>query len=108
VTARNPEDIHDELAKMFDSLCDPPCGYCGDGHIDKWLDEHPCKHCGGHYDNHDYLTPEEIDYTREQGYTVDICENRVENRDQSSTFFCMVTSPPEDPCDEEFMKEIST
>ena len=112
MTARSPEDIKDELLhELFDSRCDPPCGYCGDSdHLDKWLDDHPCPFCGGHYNDHNYLTAEEIDDAREQGCTVDICDNHVEDQDQNrgSTLFCMVTRPPEDPCDSAFMEGIST
>ena len=109
MTARSPEDIHDELAKLFDSQCNPPCGYCGaDDHIDKWLDNHPCAKCGGHYDDHHYLTDDDIKEAEKGGYTVSICDEGRQDTGPGSTLFCVVTPPPDNPCDSDFMEKISS
>ena len=90
---------------------DEHCLDCGEfqNDIDRYLDEHPCQHCGKHYYAHDYLTQDDIDDAREQGCTVDICETHTDRvLVQGDTFFCVVTPLPKNPCDEVFMKEIST
>lgn len=77
--------------------------------LDKFLDEHPCKMCGGHYNDHDYLKPEDLEEAKERGFDVDICEtyiNRVMG--EGETYFCRLVQLPQNPCDEEYMKEISS
>ncbi len=87
------------------------------------LDRHPCKHCGGHYNEHFNLSQAEIDDAQDQGCDVRICEVRrrwtfdndelkddaIETRcREDRAYFCTVTKLPNDPCDVDFMKEIST
>lgn len=77
--------------------------------LDAYLDAHPCKHCGGHYDIHNYLTEPEMAEAREQGCTVRICESvgeRVLGRGE--TFYVVVTPLPANPCDESYMEDISS
>ncbi len=84
--------------------------------LEEALDKYPCKHCGGHYDNHCNLSEAEIWDARDQGCVVNICETRRrwtytddnEEGVEEKVFFCLVVTPPEDPCDEDFMEEIST
>jgi hypothetical protein len=76
-----------------------------------------CKHCGQHYNDHSNLSQAEIDDAQEQGCEVRICETRRcwtfdgsqegECREDRA-YFCTVTKLPDEPCDEEFMKEISS
>ena len=79
--------------------------------LDKFLDEHPCKHCGAHYNDHDYLTKKDIADARRAGWVVDVCEPRnllSGDNPEGSTSFCRLIQPIANPCDEEFMKEISS
>ena len=94
---------------MSQHRCSPACETGEFRTLDQFLDDHPCKHCGGHYDDHNYLTSEEIEEARGQNCVVDICESvgeRVLGRGE--TFFTVVTPLPENPCNETFLKEIST
>jgi hypothetical protein len=71
------------------------------------------------------MSQEDIDDAREQGCIVDVCEKRrrwtfgeeasargVDSKDfgsyEETVFFCVVIPLPDDPCDVDFMKEIST
>ena len=84
--------------------------------LEEALNRHPCKHCGGHYNSHRNMTQEDIWDARDQGCEVDVCETRrrwtyTEDNDpgvEEQVFFCLVIIPPDDPCDGDFMKEIST
>ncbi len=71
------------------------------------LNRLPCKECGGHYADHSYLSEEDIWDARDQGCAVDICSTR-ENCPSGRTFFCHILPSPEDPCDDDFMRSIST
>ena len=91
--------------------------------LEEALDRHPCIHCGQHYNDHWNLSQAEVDDAQEQGCDVRICETRrrwtfdSDDRDpqgiatkcrEDKSYFCTVTKLPDDPCDEDFMKEIST
>ena len=77
--------------------------------LEEYLDAHPCKQCGGHYNDHNYLTIEEIDDALANNCAVRTCEvfpNRTPGR--GVTYFVVVFNLPSDPCDEEFVKDISS
>ena len=84
--------------------------------LEEALNRYPCKHCGRHYDSHRNMTQAEIWDARDQGCVVDVCETRrrftYENDDddgvEEEVFFCLVIIPPKDPCDSDFMEDIST
>jgi hypothetical protein len=86
--------------------------------LEEALDRHPCKHCGGHYNDHENLSEAEIWDARDQGCVVEKCEKRKRWTVTEETcpappveekvFFCLVIIPPADPCDVDFMREIST
>ena len=84
--------------------------------LEEALDRHPCVHCGKHYDDHFNLSQAEIDDAQEQGCDVRICETRRrwtfdgEEGDcrEDRAYFCTVDKLPDDPCDDDFMREIST
>jgi hypothetical protein len=71
--------------------------------LEKWLDEHPCPECGEHYDDHLHLDDAEIEEAKKDGYTVSICGVYP-----NSKHFVSLQAPPEDPCDSDFMEDIST
>ena len=82
--------------------------------LEEALDRHPCKECGGHYNNHWNLSKAEIQDARDQGCVVDICKSgqrwtfEEDGWEEEGVFFCLVLTPVEDPCDSAFMEEISS
>jgi hypothetical protein len=66
------------------------------------------------------MSQEEIDDAREQGCIVGVCETRRrwtfdsdacergERCREDSVYFCVVIPLPDNPCDVDFMKEISS
>lgn len=99
------KDIASELGKPASERTN----YSLKGIFEKYLDAHPCSHCGGHYDDHLYLTDPEIEAAKRDGYIVNICnENIYRSPQRGSTNFLRLSRPIEDPCDEEFMKDISS
>lgn len=75
----------------------------------QYLNDYPCKHCGGHYNAHDYLLDREIKEARGRGYIVLVCETSQERgAGEGSTSFTRIFQPPENPCDDDFMREISS
>ncbi len=91
--------------------------------LERALDRYPCKHCGKHYNVHFNLSQSEIDDAQDQGCDVRICEVRrrwtfdndelkddaIETRcREDRAYFCTVTTLPDDPCDSDFMKDISS
>jgi hypothetical protein len=87
--------------------------------------ERPCKHCGRHYDNHANLSEAEIEDAQKQGCIVGVCETRrrwtfgeeasargVDSKDfgsyEETVFWCVVIPLPDEPCDVDYMKEISS
>jgi len=78
--------------------------------LEEYLDTHPCHHCGGHYDDHDYLTLEDIDAALAQNCAVRTCEVHEDRNGpgQGRTYFVRVYPLPDDPCDKEFMEDISS
>lgn len=81
------------------------CSSCGGfkDELEKWLDEHPCPECGGHYKDHFHLDDAEIEKAKKDGYTVSICGVYP-----NSKHFVSLQAPPEDPCDSDFMEDISS
>ena len=83
--------------------------------LEEALDKHPCGECGGHYNNHHNLSQAEIWDARDQGCVVDICRTLrrwtyTGDSDgvEEEVFFCLVITPVEDPCNSDFMEDIST
>jgi hypothetical protein len=83
--------------------------------LDDFLDKHPCKHCGAHYNDHDYLTRKDIADARRAGWVVDVCEPVAHNirllsgdHPEGRTSFCRLIQPIKNPCDGDFMKAISS
>jgi hypothetical protein len=78
--------------------------------LEEYLDAHPCKQCGGHYNDHSYLTAEEIDEALDQNCAVRTCEAFPNRNGPGSgvTYFVVVYPLPDDPCDSAFMEEISS
>jgi hypothetical protein len=85
--------------------------------LEEALDRHPCKHCGRHYNDHANMSEEEMEDARKQGCIVDVCEARRrwtfdgteegESR-EDTTYWCVIIPLPDDPCDVDYLKEIST
>jgi hypothetical protein len=64
----------------------------------------PCKICGNPGKEHIYLTSKEVDGYSLDGYDVKVCVHYDEE-----TIICLVNPPPPDnPCDSDFMEEISS
>ncbi len=82
--------------------------------LEEALDRYPCIHCGSHYNNHMNLSQDDIDHARDRGCVVHICEKRQrytfdeDGYEEGPAFFCVVITPPDDPCDSDFMEEISS
>ena len=84
--------------------------------LEEALDRHPCVHCGHHYNDHFNLTQTEIWDARDQGCTVDVCTTRrrwtFSEREgppaEDEVKWCLVIQPLDDPCDADYMEEIST
>ncbi len=76
--------------------------------LEEYLDAHPCKQCGGHYNDHNYLTIEEIDDALEQGCAVRTCEVYPYLNRKCVTYLVVVYPLPDNPCDEDFMEDISS
>ena len=92
----------------------------------KYEDGKPCKHCGQPSAEHVYLSLEEIEKYRRMGSPVTLCEEDkagspnglpVERPENSAWLRvigkhlglrCYIHPPPGDPCDEDFMEEISS
>jgi hypothetical protein len=84
----------------------------------RWLDTTFCPKCGGHYDYHKFMLPEEIRERESEGCTVHICDVHIsvskgvlewnEGVPRSRGHFVRVIEAPEKPCDEDYMEEIST
>ncbi len=70
--------------------------------LEEALDKYPCEKCGAHYDKHYSLTKEEIWDARDQGCVVNVCREACEK------YFCRVLPSPDNPCDNDFMEDISS
>lgn len=78
-------------------------------------DSNPCSWCGTVNNKHSHLYGKEIKRKRELGNAVLICEGPAfpvgdENLLEITwlMFRCVVTPAPENPCDSDFMEDIST
>ncbi len=87
-----------------------------DDDLETALDRHPCPDCGQHYNNHVNLNQAEVWDARDQGCTVEVCETRrrwsyVDDSGdaiEEEVYWCVVITPPDEPCNVDFMKEISS
>ena len=84
-----------------------------------------CKKCGFTYEQHSIVSPEELEFLRSLGYGVFVCRD-LEDTPFLETHLEVVAmkddefldsdeiaemyknKEPDDPCDEEFMEEISS
>jgi hypothetical protein len=65
-----------------------------------------CETCKNPAVDHIYLGEIQISKYKEEGYTVEICYTM---RHTADLYFCIVDPPaPDNPCDEEFMEDISS
>jgi transposase len=84
--------------------------------LEEFMKRNPCKHCGHHYNDHWNLSQAEIADAEEQGCVVSLCTTRrrwtfTDHKGppvEEEVKWCLVIRPLSDPCDEDFMKEIST
>jgi hypothetical protein len=64
----------------------------------------PCKFCGNPGKEHIYLTSKDLIRYELEDYDIKVCV-----RYDDETIICLVDPPPpEDPCDDDFMEEISS
>ena len=86
-------------AKMEELRHDPGSGFWDGG---------PCQKCGGDGSQHDFFFEGELQEYRDKGYTVMICDTNEGGVWPEGIMWVNLTPPPENPCNEDFMEDISS
>ena len=104
------------LGKMDNSRwwwLEPTSMPCANGRIGEETGEETfdCNMCNRPLERHFSLTAEDIEALEEAEITYTICGKRylyIGSATAKISRYAWVNEPPEDPCDEDFMEEIST
>ena len=89
-------------ARMEELRHDPGSGFW------EGNDQDLCPACGGVHSQHDFFYEEELKEYRDKGYKVTICDTNEGGQWPKGIMWVNLTPPPDDPCDSDFMEDISS